>query len=80
MAHAERARFVVCVTDQGCDDLTAWKLYRVLPDEKAAQESYLRIVDDSGEDYLYPMQRFVEVEVSEASVEALMSSAKSDEL
>lgn len=70
-----RTRFVVCITTDGCDDLTAWRLYRVLPDEKAAQENYLRIVDDSGEDYLYPAQRFVEVDVPEASEHALLSSA-----
>jgi hypothetical protein len=72
-----RTTFVVCVTDEGCDDLTAWKLYRVIPDETAAEEDYLRIVDDSGEDYLYPAQRFVEVDVPEASEHVLLASAKS---
>ena len=71
-----RTRFVVCVTNDGCDDLTAWRLYRVMPDEKAAEENYLRIVDDSGEDYLYPAQRFAEVDVPEASEQALLSSAR----
>jgi hypothetical protein len=46
-----RPTFVVCVLDAGCDDLSAGMLYRVLPDEKAAGEGYLRVVDDSGEDY-----------------------------
>lgn len=73
---AARTRFVVCVTNDGCDDLTAWRLYRVMPDEKAAEENYLRIVDDSGEDYLYPAQRFAEVDVPEASEQALLSSAR----
>jgi hypothetical protein len=56
--------FAVCVSNEGCDDLQIWKLYRVLPDAKAAAEDYLRVVDESGEDYLYPAKRFVLVEVS----------------
>lgn len=58
----KRTRFAVCITSEGCDDLQVWKLYRVLPDDEAAQEGYLRVVDDSGEDYLYPAGYFVEVE------------------
>ncbi len=54
--------FAVCVANQGCDDLQIWKLYRVLRDETAQSEGYLRVVDESGEDYLYPASRFVVVE------------------
>jgi hypothetical protein len=63
--HDQHARptFAVCVDNQGCDDLSAGMLYRVLPDEDAAREGHLRVVDDSGEDYLYPAGRFVVVEV-----------------
>jgi hypothetical protein len=50
------------VLNEGCDDLQVWKLYRVLPDTVAATEGYLRVLDDSGEDYLYPSSRFVVVE------------------
>jgi hypothetical protein len=39
------------------------KIYRVLPDEGAAREGDIRIVDESGEDYLYPAEWFVPVEV-----------------
>ena len=38
------------------------KIYRVLPDEDATQEGDLRIVDESGEDYLYHKCRFVFVD------------------
>jgi hypothetical protein len=54
-----RPTFAVCVANQGAEDLQIWKLYRVLPDETAATEKYLRVVDESGEDYLYPAKRFV---------------------
>lgn len=68
-------KFVVCVSNDGCDDLTVWKLYRVLADESAAEENYLRIIDNSGEDYLYPAQRFVAVNVPAESEQALRTAA-----
>ena len=54
-----RPKFAVCVANEGCDDLQVWRSYRVLPDAVAAEEGYMRVVDDSGEDYLYPARRFV---------------------
>jgi hypothetical protein len=62
-AKSSRPIFAVCVANDNCDDLTVGMLYRVLPDESAAKEEMMRIIDDSGEDYLYPAQRFVIVEV-----------------
>ena len=42
--------FVICVANDGCDDLSTGMVYRGLPDETAASEGYLRVVDDSGQD------------------------------
>lgn len=70
----ERFQFAVCVTNAGCDDLEVWKLYRVLPDLTAASEDYIRIVDDSGEDYLYPTSRFVLVEFPEFIEQKLIAA------
>jgi len=39
------------------------KIYRVLPDEDAARDGDIRVVDESGEDYLYPAKDFVAIEV-----------------
>jgi hypothetical protein len=72
-----RPQFGICVADQGCDDLQVWKLYRVLPDAQAAAEGYLRVVDDSGEDYLYPASRFVLVEFSAAVKRKLLAATAS---
>lgn len=47
--------FVICVANDGCEDLEVWKIYRVLPDAKAEQVGCLRVIDESGEDYLYPV-------------------------
>jgi hypothetical protein len=70
-------KFVVCVANEGCDDLEVWKLYRVLPDADAAAEGYLRVVDDSGEDYLYPAGRFVGVQFPRAVEQKLLAAVAS---
>jgi len=45
--------FALCIENKDCDDLEKGKVYQVLPDDTAAQEGYLRVVDESREDYLY---------------------------
>ena len=69
-----RPKFVVCVANESCDDLQVWKVYRLLPDAAAAAEDYLRVVDDSGEDYLYPASRFVAVEFPAAVEQKLLAA------
>lgn len=66
-------QFAVCVSNEGCEDLEIWKLYRVLPDKEAAKEDFLRVVDESGEDYLYPASRFVMVDLKPATVKRLLA-------
>jgi hypothetical protein len=46
--------FGLCIENKECEDLEKHKIYKVLPDDEASKEGYLRIVDKSGEDYLYP--------------------------
>jgi hypothetical protein len=70
-----RPKFVVCVANDGCDDLTTGMIYRALPDETAAREDYLRVLDDSGEDYLYPASCFVIVEVRQEEEPKLLAVA-----
>jgi hypothetical protein len=50
------------------------KVYRVLPDAEAASHKMLRVIDESGEDYLYPDAFFVRIELPQAA-EALFSEA-----
>ncbi len=57
----EQCEFAICVTNESDEDLEVWKVYQILPDQKAAEVDCLRVVDESGEDYLYPMSRFVRV-------------------
>jgi hypothetical protein len=59
-------RLFICLHNAGYEvSLERLKIYVALPDAKAERTRFLRIVDESGEDYLYPSQRFVaEVSVS----------------
>ncbi|MBI3490284.1 MAG: hypothetical protein HY047_00550 [Acidobacteria bacterium] len=70
------ASFVLCIRDNGSDDLELRKLYQVLPDREAAREGYLRVVDESGEDYLYPSDLFVTVRLPSAVARRLMSTSR----
>jgi hypothetical protein len=77
MAKAKRseARFAVCVrNDEHPASLELHKIYRVLHDPDAEREGDLRVVDESGEDYLYPAEWFVMIQVPEA-VEASLRRA-----
>jgi hypothetical protein len=55
--------YVVCVETGGNDDLQERKIYEVIPDSSAPGSGLLRVVDDSGEDYLYPGRLFVPLQV-----------------
>lgn len=50
------------------------KIYRVLVDEDAATDDDLRVVDESGEDYIYPASMFLPIELPSATEEALTTS------
>jgi hypothetical protein len=63
--------FALCIENKECEDLEKRKIYRVLPDDKAAKEGYLRIIDESGEDYLYPQTYFILVELPQEAQNAL---------
>jgi hypothetical protein len=68
-------RFVVCVKNEGCEDLEVRKIYLVLPDEAAAEDDYIRVIDESGEDYLYPRGYFFAVDLPQEAEDALLSAA-----
>jgi hypothetical protein len=59
-------RFVVCVRNTDYpESLELRKLYRVIPDSKARKVNHIRVIDESGEDYLYPKEFFAPVRISE---------------
>ncbi len=67
-------QFALCIENNGCEDLEKRKFYQILPDVDAASEGYLRVIDESQEDYLYPESYFIFLElprkVQDAFVEA----------
>jgi len=63
--------FAVCIATSGDEDLEVCKVYRILPDAKAAEVGCLRVIDESGEDYLYPAERFMVLDLPEAERERL---------
>ena len=50
------------------EDLEARKVYQVPPDREAGREGYVRVIDESGEDYIYPSDLFVSVKLPAAVV------------
>jgi hypothetical protein len=69
--------FALCVEDGGMEDLEARKLYQILPDREAAREGYIRVVDESGEDYVYPSDLFVPVRLPAAVVRRFRGPVRS---
>jgi len=70
-----KTRFAICVNNgEYPASLELHKVYRVLPDKEAERENDLRVVDESGEDYLYPAEYFVLVELPSKTARALSSS------
>jgi len=72
----EKQRFVLCIRNNGADDLEARKLYQILPDRAAFLEDYVRVVDESGEDYLYPADYFVPVTLPAAIARELAAPSR----
>ena len=68
-------KFVICVRNEDCEDLELRKLYRTLPDDAAAGDGYVRVIDESGEDYLYPEDYFLPIELPKATEKVLLSAA-----
>jgi len=67
----ENYRFALCVENKDCEDLEKRKIYQVIPDEAASREGYFRVIDESGEDYLYPQSYFILVQLPREAQEAL---------
>jgi hypothetical protein len=69
-----RSRFVLCVKNKGYEaSLEKRKVYRLLTDRRAATHHMIRVVDESGEDYLYPSDWFLPITLSRTLVKAIVS-------
>jgi hypothetical protein len=72
MKHTKKS-FVVCIKNEGYPaSLEIRKLYQAIPDETAAKVRQVRVIDESGEDYLYPENYFAAVRLPQAAERALL--------
>lgn len=67
--------FVLCIDSSNIDDLEKGKVYQKISDHDAESEGYLRVVDETDEDYLYPARCFVLLELPLKAREALVVRA-----
>ncbi len=70
--HKSIKQFAICINSDDADLLTPRMIYRVLPDESAARSNYIRVVDNEGEDYLYPADYFIQIAFPQAIEQALL--------
>lgn len=67
-----KKHYVICVKNRGYRaSLEVRKVYQAIPDAGAAKHGLIRVIDESGEDYLYPGDYFLPIEVPKAAQEAL---------
>ena len=68
-------QYAVCVRNEECEDLEIRKIYQILPDKRGARDGYVRVIDESGEDYLYPETYFVPVKLPQKAKRAVAATA-----
>lgn len=68
-------RFAVCLNNEGYEaSLEVGKLYRMIEEDDAARPGYIRVIDESGEDYLFAATRFNSVNLPHMVEEALLAA------
>jgi len=69
-------KFVICIENSDYPaSLEKRKIYEVVPDVDAAQEEHIRVIDESGDDYLYPVTCFVDAHLAKAVEAAVVNAA-----
>ena len=69
-------QFVLCVKNDAYPaSLEVRKVYRALQDPAASAKGFVRVIDESGEDYLYPADTFVAVNLPQAAIDALLATS-----
>ena len=68
-------QFAICIKTDDADLLTPRRIYQVLPDESAARSHYVRVLDNEGEDYLYPADYFIFMEFPQDVTQALLQAS-----
>lgn len=70
-------KFAVCINNTGyAASLELHKIYRIIPDSDIENDGDIRIIDESGEDYIYPSNWFVPINVPDIVEESLLHISK----
>ena len=72
---SQRHGYAICVRNEGYASLEVRKLYRVMPDAESKDTGHIRVIDESGEDYLYPADYFATLDLRRSVKEALEAAA-----
>lgn len=71
--HFVENRFVVCVNNEGFEaSVEKWKVYESVVDKETEKHSEIRIIDEEGEDYVYPANCFSPVELEDATAKTFV--------
>jgi hypothetical protein len=71
-----RQKFLLCIDNEGYEaSLEMRKLYEMIPDKEAERHNQVRIIDESGEDYLYPAKFFAPVRLSMQTKNRILEKA-----
>ncbi len=68
-------QFAICIKTDDTDLLTPRRIYQILPDESAAKSHYIRVLDNEGEDYLYPSSYFIFMDFPREVEQALLQAS-----
>ena len=69
-------KFVICIENAGYPaSLEKRKIYEAFPDSSAAKTGQIRVIDESGEDYLYPAKYFIDAKLSKETQAAVAKAA-----
>lgn len=72
VAKHDKPRVAVCITSEGyATSLVPRRLHQLSPDEKASSKGLVRVIDDTGEDYLFPTSMFEEIDLPDPIREKL---------
>ncbi len=67
------SKFVICIDNDNYQaSLELFKVYITLPDDKGEKKNLIRVVDESGEDYLYPQDMFAQVNLPEVVAQVML--------
>ena len=72
----QKKQFAICIRNEGAEDLEIRMVYQILPDTHAAKDKHPRVIDESGEDYLYPADYFIPLTLPREVERALSATTR----